>query len=142
MNKKQTDELSKHLTETVLRTVNKKLTDKETLANGAMGAAGEAGEIVDIVKKHMFQGHPLDKDKLISEVGDVLYYLQLLAHTCGFSLNDSLRNNSSKLSLRYPSGFSENDSLQRVDTQKKKCDSCIQGVCSLSSLSKKGTRHG
>lgn len=32
------------------------------IVNGVMGFAGEAGECVDIIKKHLFQGHELDAE--------------------------------------------------------------------------------
>lgn len=32
----------------------------DLLQNGVMGLCGEAGECIDIVKKHLFQGHELD----------------------------------------------------------------------------------
>lgn len=38
------------------------------ILNGVMGLNGEAGECIDIVKKHLFQGHKLDEAKLIDEL--------------------------------------------------------------------------
>jgi hypothetical protein len=40
----------------------------------AMGLFGEAGEVVDLIKKIEGHGHELDRDRMISEVGDVLWY--------------------------------------------------------------------
>ena len=48
-----------------MRTLNKDLSKKDVLINGVMGLCGEAGEAIDIVKKHLAQGHELDKEKLI-----------------------------------------------------------------------------
>ncbi len=51
--------------------------DHDRVKNGCLGLIGESGEIVDIIKKHMFQsvaGTPLPVDKLIEEMGDVLWY--------------------------------------------------------------------
>lgn len=36
----------------------------------SMGLAGEAGELIDLLKKHLAHGHPLDKELLIKEAGD------------------------------------------------------------------------
>ena len=47
------------------------------MLNGCMGLIGESGEVVDIVKKWKFQSGDhaqLPKDKLIEELGDVLWY--------------------------------------------------------------------
>ncbi len=42
-----------------LRTANPALTQMEQLQNGIMGLNGEAGECIDLIKKHLFQGHTL-----------------------------------------------------------------------------------
>lgn len=52
-----------------MTTLNPKLNKKEILINGVMGLCGESGEAIDIVKKHLAQGHELDREKLISYSG-------------------------------------------------------------------------
>jgi NTP pyrophosphatase (non-canonical NTP hydrolase) len=51
---------------------NKHKMDK--LQNGIIGLCGESGECIDLYKKHKFQGHDLDKDKLKDELSDILWY--------------------------------------------------------------------
>ena len=49
----------------------------DRMLNGCMGLIGESGEVVDIVKKWKFQSGDhaeIPKDKLIEELGDVLWY--------------------------------------------------------------------
>lgn len=41
------------------------------ILNGLMGLNGEAGECIDILKKHLFQGHDLDREHMAKELGDV-----------------------------------------------------------------------
>ena len=48
-----------------MRTLNPQLDKKNILINGVMGLCGEAGEAIDIVKKHLAQGHDLDREKLV-----------------------------------------------------------------------------
>ena len=69
----------------VMRTASDvtKATKENMLMNGILGTAGEAGELVDLLKKQIFQGHPFDKEHLIKECGDVLYYLALTAEALG-----------------------------------------------------------
>ena len=43
-----------------LRTAPGDLPPERLLLNGLMGLNGEAGEAIDILKKHLFQGHELD----------------------------------------------------------------------------------
>lgn len=76
---------------------------KLTLA--ALGLAGETGEVVDLIKKHLFQGHEIDAQRLRDELGDVLWYFMLLCEAMGYSLHDLMAANVEKLSRRYPNGF-------------------------------------
>ena len=81
----------------------------------ALGLGGEAGEVQEIIKKHYFQGHPLDQIELAEELGDVAWYLTVAAHFAGFSLEDILRMNASKRRQRYPDGFSAERSVHRIE---------------------------
>ena len=56
-------------------TLNPDLSKRDVLINGVMGLCGEAGEAIDLVKKHLAQGHELDREGLIKELGDVAWYL-------------------------------------------------------------------
>ena len=96
-----------------LVTANKALDERGRIANGALGLAGEAGEAADLVKKHLFHDHPLDRDKLRSELGDVLWYLATLADAVGLELDDIAAHNVEKLRRRYPEGFSADRSMNR-----------------------------
>lgn len=102
--------------EKAMRTVNS-LIPLEQLNEGALGLSGEAGEVSDLVKKHIFQGHPFKKDKLIEELGDVMWYIALLCHSQNLSLHGIMQRNIDKLEQRYPNGFSIEDSINRVDTK-------------------------
>jgi NTP pyrophosphatase (non-canonical NTP hydrolase) len=73
--------------------------------NGVLGLAGESGECVDLMKKHLFQGHELDKAHLAKELGDVAWYLAVTAHAIGYKLETILQMNVDKLRKRYPDGF-------------------------------------
>ena len=85
------------------------------LLNGVMGMCGEAGECIDLMKKHTFQGHDLDKEHMAKELGDVAWYLAISAHALGYSLEDVLQMNVDKLRKRYPNGFEAARSLHREE---------------------------
>lgn len=89
------------------------LTKHDALVNAVMGLCGESGETVDLVKKHLFQGHPLDRDKLIKELGDVAWYLAEAATALDVPLTAILQGNLEKLHRRYPDGFTVERSLHR-----------------------------
>jgi len=86
---------------------------KERFINFAFGLAGETGEVIDYLKKHLFHGHLLDREKLKIELGDVLWYLATIATTAGISLEEIAKANIAKLKVRYPDGFSEEKSIKR-----------------------------
>ncbi len=96
----------------VLRTVNFTLGANE-FAVLALGVAGEAGEVCDLLKKHYGQGHELNKDKIIEEIGDCYWYLTALAARMGYSLSEVLSRNSDKLRKRYEKGFTVDESVNR-----------------------------
>lgn len=78
-----------------------------------LGLAGESGEVVELLKKHIGHGHPLDKEKLKKELGDVLWYIAALARTAGLDLSDVAVANIEKLKKRYPEKFSQEASINR-----------------------------
>ncbi len=96
-----------------LRTASRDSDSKALILNGVLGLAGESGEVADIVKKHLFQGHELDKDKLLDELGDVLWYIAITAKGIGVTLNDIATHNVDKLKKRYPKGFESERSVNR-----------------------------
>ena len=96
-----------------MRTASGMNQDYPMLLNGVMGLAGESGECVDLMKKHLFQGHELDKEHLAKELGDVAWYLAVSAHCLGYKLEDVLRMNVTKLRKRYPNGFDPDRSTKR-----------------------------
>lgn len=83
------------------------------LLEGVMGTAGEAGEALELVKKHIFQGHELDRTHLAKELGDVAWYIAMAADALGFTLDDILQMNIEKISGRYPDGYDDDCSIYR-----------------------------
>lgn len=98
-----------------MTTLNPELSDRDVLINGVMGLCGEAGEAIDIVKKHLHQGHPLDKEALVKELGDIAWYLAETATALGVSLEEVMERNIEKLKKRYPQGFSSENSQNRPE---------------------------
>ena len=87
------------------------------MLNALMGLAGEGGEALDLMKKVLFHGHPLDEEtllKLDKEVGDVLWYTSQYSHYRGRPLSELAGMNIAKLRQRYGSKFSTEASIGRV----------------------------
>lgn len=86
---------------------------EKKLLNGCMGMCGESGEAIDLYKKHKMQGHELDREKMIKEIGDVLWYVAEAASALGVTLDEVAERNIAKLKARYPDGFSSEKSIHR-----------------------------
>ena len=85
------------------------------VSNVALGLAGESGEVADAVKKYLHQGHPLDREAVLQELGDVAWYVALGATTMGVDLESILQANVDKLLNRYPDGFDPERSMHRAE---------------------------
>lgn len=95
------------------RTLNKELSKEQQVSNMIFGANGELGEVTDILKKHLYQGHRIDKQHLSEEIGDVMFYLVNLATLFNLEFEDILEGNINKLKARYPEGFDRERSIKR-----------------------------
>ena len=79
----------------------------ERLATAGIGLAAESGEFLEIVKKMVFQGKPWNDDNrehLIIELGDTMWYVMQACMALDVDINDVVRRNVTKLEKRYPSG--------------------------------------
>ena len=101
--------------EAAMATLNPALDKKDVLVNSVMGLCGESGEAIDIVKKWLMQGHELDKDHLIKELGDVAWYLAEAATALDVPLETVLQGNLDKLRQRFPNGFETEASIHRKE---------------------------
>jgi len=79
----------------------------ERLTTAGVGLAAESGEFLEIVKKMVFQGKPWtddNRDHLIIELGDVMWYVAQACMALEVSFDDVIRGNVKKLEKRYPGG--------------------------------------
>lgn len=97
-----------------LRTASTLDNDKLIL-NGALGLAGESGEVADLIKKHLFQGHELNKAKIKDELSDIMWYIAIMAKGIGIELDEVPTHNVEKLKKRYPNGFEAERSINRAE---------------------------
>ena len=97
-----------------MTTLNPDLSKQDVLINAVMGLCGESGEAIDIVKKHLHQGHELDIEKFQKELGDIAWYLAEAAYALDIPLDDIFEGNIAKLKARYPQGFDADKSIHRT----------------------------
>ena len=79
----------------------------ERLLTAAVGISAEGGEFTEIVKKMVFQGKPWNEDNrehLIIELGDVMWYVAQACMALDVPFDDVVRGNVKKLEKRYPGG--------------------------------------
>ena len=77
------------------------------LLTAAVGISAEGGEFMEIVKKMVFQGKPWNDDNrehLIIELGDVMWYVMQACAALDVSIEDVVAGNVEKLKKRYPGG--------------------------------------
>ena len=77
------------------------------LTTAAVGISAEGGEFMEIVKKMVFQGKPWDehnREHLIIELGDVMWYVAQACMALEVSVDDVVARNVEKLKKRYPGG--------------------------------------
>ena len=77
------------------------------LLTAAVGISAEGGEFMEIVKKMVFQGKPWNHDNrehLIIELGDVMWYVMQACMALDVSIEDVVAGNVEKLKKRYPGG--------------------------------------
>ena len=90
----------------------------ERLLTAAVGISAEGGEFTEIVKKMVFQGKPWNEDNrehLIIELGDVMWYVAQACMALEIDFDDVVKGNVKKLEKRYPGGsFSIDKSENRA----------------------------
>jgi NTP pyrophosphatase (non-canonical NTP hydrolase) len=83
------------------------------LLHAAIGMVTESGEFMDMLKKHLFYGKPLDEVNLNEELGDQIWYIAIALNALGSSFEEVMARNIEKLQARYPDKFTERSALVR-----------------------------
>lgn len=102
-----------------IRELQEEGVDVSRLTTAAVGINAESGEFLEIIKKMLFQGKPWtpeNKEHLIIELGDVMWYIAQACIALNIGIDDVVWKNTIKLAKRYPSGgFDVNNSEVRAD---------------------------
>lgn len=75
--------------------------NKEEVMHWAIGLGEEAGEALSVIK-HRYYGGSYDVEDLVSELGDVLWYISALCTATGIKLEDVAKYNIERIYHRYP----------------------------------------
>ena len=87
---------------------------EERLYHAVFGLCSEAGEVAGILQK-TYQGHEMNQDHLIKELGDCLWMIAEACDALDVTMDDVMYQNIEKLRKRYPEGFEVERSLHRKE---------------------------
>ena len=94
------------------RTQNPDLTMVERKEHALMGLVSELGEVCAHYQK-VHQGHPMDVEAVIKELGDMMWFMAELCDVLRIDMESVAKRNIAKLEGRYPEGFEKNRSVNR-----------------------------
>ena len=85
-----------------------------------MGLSGEVGELTDALKKSIMYNKPLDRENVVEEIGDIMFYLEGLMQSLSISGQECIEANMNKLltgeKARYKLGvYSDKQAQDRAD---------------------------
>jgi NTP pyrophosphatase (non-canonical NTP hydrolase) len=106
-----------HYADLVRKTTGTEIGTPNSVIAAALGIAGEAGECADHVKKYYFHNHAMQREKMIEELGDLMWYVQLQCLNISVEMSEVMQSNTEKLltgkNARYPEGFDSEKSKNR-----------------------------
>ena len=121
---------SKEYIKSAIRTESKDLSkiyerlEKKSMVrilHAGLGVSTEAGELLDAIKKHVYYGKELDTTNLFEEMGDLFWYMAILADELGFNFEDIMKKNIEKLQARYGESFTESGACVRDLAKERDC---------------------
>lgn len=96
---------------------------KDAILHWCIGLAEECGEVMSVIKHHFYGGETPDREALVKEIGDVLWYTAALCREAGINMEAAAELNAAKLLHRYPdSEFDVERSEHRHELEKKFSD--------------------
>lgn len=90
------------------------------IEHGVFGVVTEAGELMADVKKAKIYGKEVERERLIDEMGDVMWYLALLSDAIGTNFEEIWEKNIKKLQVRFPEGYDSSKALNHDKEQERK----------------------
>lgn len=90
----------------------------QDLIHAILGVDSESAELMELLSDYLATGQ-INREKLIDEAGDKLWYLALLFRKIGVTFEEVADRNIAKLSVRYPDKFTTDLALHRDETAEK-----------------------
>ena len=87
---------------------------KDEILHWAVGLSEECGEVMSVLKHHYYGGEDFNREELVKEIGDVLWYTAALCTAAGVNMDSIAKLNVEKLLHRFPDAeFDDSRSFQR-----------------------------
>lgn len=124
-----------------IEAIQNRISDPATLdlLHAVIGMATEAGELLDMLKKHIWYGKPLDLVNVEEEMGDSNWYQSLGIHAMRLkqyytTWEQIQKKNIAKLKVRYGDKFTEKAAQERdLKAERKilesKAKDATRGLC-------------
>ena len=78
-----------------------RLTGHSALCHAVCGLTEEAGEVAGLLKREVFRGNDVPKERWVEELGDTLWYLIAVAKEKCITLDEIFEYNQKKCYERY-----------------------------------------
>lgn len=98
--------------------------DEGRLLHAVSGITSEAGEIMGVVKRRIAYGEPVDRAKLLMEMGDMEFFLALARECLGVTREQVLTMNVAKLTARHPNGWTPESDAARDEAAELEAAQC------------------
>lgn len=92
---------------------------KDAILHWCIGLSEECGEVMSVIKHHFYGGENFNREELVKEVGDVLWYTAALCREAGIDMDAAAQLNAEKLIHRFPDDFDNERSSQRHELEMK-----------------------
>lgn len=101
------------------RAIPSHVDSKDAILHWCIGLSEECGEVMSVIKHHFYGGENFNREDLVKEIGDVLWYLTALCRDTGINIEAVAQLNAEKLIHRFPNEFDIERSGNRHDLEKK-----------------------
>ncbi len=77
------------------------------------GLVTESAKVLDLIKKSKKHIAPLDRDRVIEELGDLLWYFNVTVDELGIDFETIMKANLNKIERKYPRAAGDHHGLIR-----------------------------
>lgn len=104
----------------IYRAIPNHESQKDEILHWAIGLSEECGEVMSVLKHHYYGGEDFNREEMIKEIGDVLWYTAALCTAAGVNMDSIAKLNVEKLLHRFPDEvFDDSRSADRHNIEQK-----------------------